>query len=282
MDMHINKMEQHKLRPIQQNLLEMMKWLDLYCREHNLRYFALGGTMLGAMRHKGFIPWDDDIDIAFPRKDYNKFIECFKNDGRYHLESVYSEKDDYCYPYSKLYDTHTTMVEHKRVDLVRGTFIDIFPFDGLGQSEEEAFKNFKSIKKWYNIYLCLVAGIRKGRSFSKNLAVLCSRFLPKFFFSSYKIRLKLDRMCSNLDYDDCAWGGNPLGAWGFKEVMPLSINGTPTEYQFEDMMIFGPEKGDEYLTHLYGEWRRLPPKEKQVTHHDFVSLDLNKSYLTRV
>lgn len=267
------------LSPLQQNLLEMMKWLDSYCREHSLRYYALGGTMLGAMRHQGFIPWDDDIDIALPRKDYNKLIEGFKNEGRYWLESVYSEADDYCYAYSKLYDTHTTMVEHKRINLVRGTFIDIFPFDGLGQTEEEAFANFKPIKRWYNFYLCFVAGIRKGRALSKNLAVVIARLVPKFMFSNYSIRLKLDKMCSHLDYDDCKWGGNPLGAWGFKEVMPLSINGTPTEYQFEDMKINGPEKGDEYLTHLYGDWRKLPPKEKQVTHHDFVMLDLEKGYL---
>lgn len=268
-----------ELTPLQQNLLDMMKWMDHYCREHNLRYYALGGTMLGAMRHQGFIPWDDDIDIALPRKDYNKLIEGFKNEGRYWLESVYSEADDYCYAYSKLYDTYTTMVEHKRTNLVRGTFIDVFPFDGLGQTEEEALANFKPIKRWYNFYLCFVAGIRKGRAFSKNLAVVIARLVPKCFISNYRIRLRLDKMCSRLDYDDCKWGGNPLGAWGFKEVMPLEIYGTPTEYQFEDIRIYGSEKGDEYLTHLYGDWRQLPPKEKQVTHHDFVSLDLEKKYV---
>lgn len=269
------------LSPLQGNLLDMMKWLDMYCRKNNLRYYALGGTMLGAMRHHGFIPWDDDIDIALPRKDYNKLIEGFKNEGRYWLESVYSEAEDYCYAYSKLYDTKTTMVEHKRTDLVRGTFIDVFPFDGLGETKEEAWANFKSIKRWYNFYLCFVAGIRKGRALSKNMAVAVTRFVPNFLFSNYSIRLKLDKMCSRLDYDSCKWGGNPLGAWGFKEVMPLSINGKPTEYQFEDMKIFGPENGDEYLTYLYGDWRKLPPKEKQVTHHDFVYCDLNKSFLEK-
>lgn len=272
-------MAEHKLTPLQNNLLEMMRWLDNYCRSNNLRYYALGGTLLGAMRHNGFIPWDDDIDIALPRRDYNKICEQFKNDGRYRLESVRSEAKDYCYSYAKLYDTTTTLIEHKRDDLVRGTFIDIFPLDGLGNSEEEAKKNFISIKRQYNFYLCTVAGIRKGRSLIKNFSVLMVRLIPTTIASPRKLRLKLDEKLSTLDYDDCEWIGNPLGAWGFKEVMPKFINGKPTEYSFEDMKIYGPERADEYLTYLYGNWRQLPPKEKQVTHHDFISLDLNKSYL---
>lgn len=269
-----------EISPLQKNLLDMMKHLDAFCRERDIKYIALGGTMLGAMRHQGFIPWDDDIDIALPRKDYIRLINEYPN-CRYILESVYSKAEDYCYNYTKMYDSTTTLVEHKRTNIVRGTFIDIFPLDGLGETEQEAYQNFKKIKRWYNFYLCYVAGVRKGRTFLKNAAVVITRLIPRGLMSNYNLRIKIDKLCSRLDYDTCAWVGNPLGAWGFKEVMPRSVIGTPKEYPFEDMKIFGPEKGDDYLTNLYGNWKQLPPKEKQVTHHDFVSLDLDKSYLAK-
>ena len=86
-------------------------------------------------------------------------------------------------------------------------------------------------------------------------------------------------LCETLDWDECLYGGNPVGAWRIKEIMSKDIIGTPTLYKFENIEIYGAEKADEYLTHLYGDWRKLPPVEKRVTHHDYILCDLNKSYL---
>ena len=104
------------LNGIQLKLLEMFKWYHEFCVDNNLKYYALGGTMLGAIRHKGFIPWDDDIDVGMPRDDYNKFIEltCNKKFGKYIVESIYDNNPDYYYGYSKLYDTSTTLIEKTR------------------------------------------------------------------------------------------------------------------------------------------------------------------------
>lgn len=268
------------LTDLQQCLLKELKWFDGFCREHHLRYYAIGGTLLGAMRHEGFIPWDDDIDLGMPRPDYERLKEYEgKVFGHYTIETYLSNNKDYCYPASKVFDTNTTLIEHKRCNVVRGVFLDIFPIDGVGDDLEEAKKNYKRIAKLYRYFLTVVATVRRGREFKKNLAVVVSHCIPSFLQNQRDLRKKLNKYCAEYDYESSRFGGNLLGAYFEREIVPLSIFGEPKEYQFEDIKIMGPQYADEYLKNIYKDWRKLPPKEKQVSHHDFVELDLNKSYL---
>lgn len=271
---------EHKLTPLQSKLLESLKWFDAFCKEHNLRYYAIGGTMLGAMRHQGFIPWDDDIDLGMPRGDYEMLKEFAKTEkGRFRFETYDSDAKDFYYPFNKLYDTSTTLVEHKRQDVVRGVYIDIFPLDGIGSTKTEGLSNYKKFKKLSVLLEAMVDGVREGRSWYKNAAVIACGLIPSCILSHRDLRIKLNDICSKFDYDQCAYGGNFFGAYWEKEIVDLSLFGKPQYYQFENMMIAGPEKADEYLTQIYRDWRKLPPKEKQVSHHDFVKLDLEKGYL---
>lgn len=271
---------EHKLTPLQAKLLEALKWFDSFCRENSLRYYAIGGTMLGAMRHQGFIPWDDDIDVGMPRADYEKLRSHSKSlSGRYIIEPYDSVAEDFCYPFTKLYDTTTTLVEHTRVDVVRGVYIDIFPIDGIGDSKEEGFKNYQKFKRTYQLQSIIISAVRKGRSPLKNAAVVIGRILPKCIVNQRKLRIRMNDICLKYDFDNSKYGGNLFGAYWDKEIIDLSLFGKPQYYQFEDMMIAGPEKADEYLTQIYRDWRKLPPKEKQVSHHEFVKLDLEKGYL---
>ena len=271
---------EHNLTPLQRKLLDEIKWFDCFCREHNLRYYAIGGTLLGAMRHQGFIPWDDDIDIGMPRADYEK-LKAFEGKiyDHYTIETYVSTAKDYCYPASKVFDTDTTLIEHKRYNVSRGVFLDIFPIDGVGNNLEQAKQNYKKIGNLYRYFLTKVAAVRKGRGFKKNLAVVFSHCIPSFVQNQRDLRMKLNQYCSEYDFESSQYGGNLLGAYFEREIVPIELFGKPTEYDFEDYKILGPEKGDEYLTHIYDDWRKLPPIEKQVTHHDFVELDLNRSYL---
>ena len=264
-----------ELKPM---LVEMLKWFHNFCVENNLRYYAAGGTMLGAIRHKGFIPWDDDIDVMMPRADYTKLEEIMKTQKckRYILETPNTDAKDYYYTFSKLYDTRTTLVENSKFKIKRGIYIDIFPLDGMGNSIEESKKHFKKIERANNLLLSKIASVRKGRSFIKNAAVIGFRFIP---LNEKKLLKKVVRLCALHDCDECLYIGNPVGAWRFNEIMSKDIIGIPTLYEFEDIKIYGAEKPDEYLTHLYGEWRKLPPVEKRVSHHDFIFCDLNQSYL---
>lgn len=273
-------MSEHKLTEMQLKLLDMLRWFDTFCRNNKLEYYAVGGTLLGAVRHKGFIPWDDDIDLAMPRDDYIKLekIMSGKKYGPYVLETQHSNASDYCYPYTKLYDTRTTLVEHCRKPLVRGIFLDIFPLDGAGSDPQEAKKWFKSVYRYYQFYLSRIAALRKDRSLYKNLAIILSRIIPEFIIDNIQLRINLDRKCQKYKLSESKFGGNFLGNWGEKELVPLSIIGKPVEYIFEDITIMGIENYDAYLTHIYGDWHKLPPKEKQSTHHDFLKLDLYQSY----
>ena len=271
------------MNPLQMKLLDMLSWFHDFCVANNLRYYALGGTMLGTARHQGFIPWDDDIDVGMPRKDYEKLIHLLANKsvGKYVLETPDTNEKDYYYPFLKLYDTTTTLIENTKYQIKRGVYLDIFPLDGIGDTFEEAQVNFAKVKRIYNLLITRVTGFRKGRKWYKNLAVVVARVIPNFILDNKKILKKLVGECQKYDYDKCAWCGNLVGAWGMKEVMPKEFMGSPTLYPFENIQIYGVEKADEYLTSLYGDWRKLPPVEKQKSHHDFVLFDLEKSYLDK-
>ena len=276
-------MKKHNLTPLQLKLLEALRWFDLFCRENNLRYYAIGGTMLGAMRHNGFIPWDDDIDLGMPRSDYEKLRQLSKKlTGRFIIESYDSESEDFYYPFTKLYDTTTTLVEPKKNNVVRGVYIDIFPIDGIGNSREVAVANYKKIKRVTQFYEAMYSSTRKGRLWLKNLAVWFCRLIPNYIINNRRFRIKINAICSKYEFDQSKFGGNLFGSYWDREIIDLSLLGTPQYYHFENMLIAGPEDADGYLTQIYRDWRKLPPKEKQVSHHNFIHIDLDTPYIKKL
>lgn len=262
-------------------LLDMFSWFHEFCVQNGLRYYALGGTMLGAARHGGFIPWDDDIDVGMPREDYVRLEALMGSSpqNQYILETPYSKDTDFLYPFSKLYDTRTTLVENTRSRIKRGVYLDIFPLDGAGNSEEEARRHFAPVKFRRNLLLAMYTGLRKERSFYKNMAVLLLGAIPNRIVDRRKMQHSIDRMCQSRAFEACSWVGNMMGTWMERELMPRAFFGTPKAYVFETITIFGVENADAYLTRLYGNWRELPPVDQRKTHHDFCLLDLESSYL---
>lgn len=272
----------NEMNEMQLMMSEMVKWFHSFCQRNDIRYYMVGGTMLGAVRHNGFIPWDDDIDVGIPRKDYERLLknknQWLYSEKKYYIESYLDNNKDFEFRYAKVYDTQTTLIENCRSRTKRGIFIDVFPLDGIGDNKEEALNNYSSIQKYVQFLLTRTCKVKKSRTLTKNLVIIASRLIPNFIIDNKKIISKINTLCSVRDFDTSMFVGNLVGMWGAKEIMPREFFGKPTLYKFEDTELYGPEKYDDYLKNLYNNWRQLPPLEKQKSDHNFLFLDLHKPY----
>lgn len=267
----------HKLTEVQEKLLEMLSFFDSYCQENDITYYVAGGTLLGAMRHQGFIPWDDDVDVVVPRSDYDKLIKSFRDKGgKYALETPYDGNNDFLFTYSKLYDCTTTVSENVRPICTRGLYIDIFPLDGIGDADWE--NNYKQFDRLNMLMMTRTCSMRKGRGFVKNCAILLMRIVPQFILNNKKLSIKLDKKASEYSYETSKYAGNLMGAYRYKEIMDKEIFGKPVRCKYENIYVNAPEKAVEYLEHIYGKWEVIPPEDKRGGAHSYLSIDLNKPY----
>lgn len=264
------------MNALQSKLLEMLTWLTRYLEDNALRYYVIGGTFLGAVRHQGFIPWDDDVDIGMPRADYEKLLKLLEKPiEHYVVESPRGTANDYIYGFAKFYDMNTTMTEALRHNVTRGVYIDIFPLDGVGNSQEESEKYYQSIDRMNMLLAMRVCAWRKDRVWWKNMAVVLGGLIP---VSGHWLARKLDTLCARKDYDQCRYVANCMSTYRSREIIDKDLLGTPTKYTFEGIEVYGPKQCDRYLTHIYKNWRQLPPEDKRHSAHDFIDLDLNKAY----
>ena len=266
----------------QKKLTKMLSWFHNTCVNNNLRYYIIAGTMLGAVRHKGFIPWDDDIDVGMPRSDYERLRQLsseINGDGQYIFEYPGPTNSEYPYLFAKLYDSKTTFIEKKRYPIKRGIYIDIFPLDGIGNDINEAKINYKPFYNKFRLHLMITGAFLKRRSLVKNLAVFIGRIISPLFVKRHRIEKKIDCLCKRFDFDTSKLVCNLLGGAALKGIVPREYFGMPKLIQFENIEVYGLEKPELYLKSMYGNFMELPPVEKRISLHDSIVCDLEKSYL---
>ena len=251
-------------------MLSIMDEIDSYCREHNIEYFLVGGTLLGAVRHKGFIPWDDDMDIGLPRKDYNRLISEFKSKSGNVQIVHYKSATHYKWASAKAYDNRTVLIELDDKKNTTGVFIDIFPFDGIIGDKKTAQKEVLNKKRWKDILTLKHLRIDKKRSKYKNLVVLLGRL---FYLIPDKYLIKQINAGDNnpIAFEDCKYICNFTGAWGIRELTKSKNFISTIDAEFEGRKYRIPIGYDDYLKTVYGEYMTLPPKEKQVSHHSAIA-----------
>lgn len=262
------------LRRLQLIQLDILHVFDELCTSLNLRYFLLGGSVLGAVRHCGFIPWDDDIDVGMPRPDYEQFIKFAQPLLPSHLFlQDYRSEPDCLLNFAKIRDSRTLYKEKlfAKLPIQHGIYIDIFPLDGGPEENEEAERLLKRMK----IYRFSLINRKTDYIRRKSLPASIGLSLMSLAVSMPTCYRMVDALCMRYSYDDAPCIANWHGAWGTKEVVPREIFGNGRRIPFEDMQCPVPQDADLYLTCLYGDYNTLPPVEKRVSHHESVEIKLS-------
>lgn len=276
------------MNELQECQFRILKAFIEVCEKHNLTYFLVGGTALGAVRHKGFIPWDDDIDVGMPREDYEKYILLQKEyEGTPYFIQTYKSDPNFIYNYAKLRDSSTTFIEnyYKDFQMNHGVWIDIFPIDGTPENTKDDPKKFgkKVLWTWKQVYWQYLGCLRRKfskRTFFKDLGLNIVYGLFFWVNVGHYTNKRIDKRIKKYSYKDSEYLANWLGTNPKKEAMPRDVyDGEPSKATFEGMEVNLPHDYDRYLTLLYGDYMTPPPANKQEGHHHHAGLDLHKNYI---
>ena len=236
-----------------------------YCKKHNITYYLAYGTLIGAIRHNGFIPWDDDIDIVMPRPDYEKFIRSFNNDfSTIQVVSIHSDPN-YGFPFAKVHDTRTCLNETKYKQDIFGVFIDVFPID--------------SVKSKYQIYIIRLLNkfvhTKKANYSQRSLSKKIINFIGKIVllpFSTHNILKTIDSYSQKHSYGSTPYAGSICDTVvGERAMIDIEVFKEAIQHEFEGKYYNIPIGYDKWLRRIYGDYMQLPPIEKRKTDHVFIA-----------
>lgn len=273
----INNMADYDIKEFQKIELEILFEVDRVCKKYNIRYFLLAGTLLGAIRHKGFIPWDDDIDIAMPIDEYRRFCKVASKElgSLYFLQNYQTDFSDRWF--SKVRKNNTTCIEkgYEKSNIHQGIWIDVFPVIGVNDNE----KNLKKITKIATFAKKMLnkryaASTTSYRDLSKEKKIL--RFIPIPVIRSLATTIYSFIFHGTKKFNYCyyLWGDSKIRA-RFKADLFDEL----CEVEFEGHMFPAPKDWDKYLTIEYGDYMTPPPPEKRNGgSHTIAIVDVNNDY----
>lgn len=246
---------------------DILSEVAAFCDGHEIRYYLACGTLLGAIRHGGFIPWDDDVDIAMPRPDYERFI-------REYTSSTYTLHDfrideAYPYPFAKVSDLRTCLIEETEEPAKLGVYIDIFPIDGLPEDPKQRKEFFKTLEWDRRLLSWKRISRRKKVGFVHKIIQVFSKLALKPVSVQRLVR-RYDAHIQRFSYETARSVGHfaTMAVWGSDEK-PKTIFESAVKHKFERGMFNVPGGYDAYLVIEYGDYMELPPKEQQVSKHSY-------------
>ncbi len=265
------------MNELQQKEFELLKCFIEICEKLGLTYYLVCGSALGAVKYKGFIPWDDDVDVALPREDYEIF--CSKAGEllpKGFFLQTYKTDPEYPRVFAKIRNSNTAYFEKSvaKFKINHGVYIDVFPLDGYPTNR--AVQRKIEIKKvFYDLLL--------SSNFESDctLKVKILRKIFRFFGvhkRTAKIVARFEKMISSYPAKTSEIWCNHGNWQGKLEYSPKEHYGDGAVMEFEGIKVSVPQKYDEYLTQKYGDWRADLPEEQKVGHHFYSVMDLNKSY----
>lgn len=247
-----------ELRRVQMDILDAVA---RYCDSQGIVYSLSSGTLLGAVRHGGYIPWDDDIDLYMPRESYDRFVSGFHDEnGTY---AVLKPGDDkrYYYTFAKVVDTRTTLVEDEVAGFEIGIYLDIFPIDGVPQDEAARERLFKRKKLLHKIRRCKVA---RSNPLHSTLAYWCYRLLP---VSVKAIERRIDRLVRANPSSPLMCNLTEAGPSRPSAAFPAACFASTVDIAFEGKAYKAMTGYRQYLELTYGDYMTLPPEDQRVRHH---------------
>ncbi len=269
-------MMNEELRKLQLTQLEILKVIDAFCRDHKIRYSLYAGTLLGAIRHKGFIPWDDDLDICMTRHEYNRFIKLWIQGGTEGYQIQNKELDSrFTQSFTKIRKDCTTFLQYEseRGRYHTGIFVDVFPIDRIPDSRWRR-GIFRLDCLFYQLYT---------REFVPSMAGRLTKLATAFFLKTSNartrkkrrkrhfnriVRYNRDKSCSMIAIET---------AGTLSQIFPADLMNTYIELPFEDMTCMCIKEWDVYLKVKFGDYMKLPPEvEREWKHHPLV-LDFGRS-----
>ena len=252
--------------------LDILIEVDRFCKEHDINYALAYGTLIGAVRHKGFIPWDDDIDLLMLRSDYDRFIKIFNEETDSHCRVLHHSLDaSFPYEFAKVEDTRYRLIENLATTYEMGVAIDIFVLDDIGEDPKHV-RSIINANRYYKHALCV-----KGMS-EKNCPLI-EKLGIKFLKSLY-LNISVESCVKHLEQnamryssnEDSLYVANVCQRWNKpNQYFPKAWFKDMVELEFEGHLFPAPRKYHEILTIKYGDYMKLPPVSKQVAKHDFVA-----------